>query len=304
MKSITFLHNPVKFLIRAATLYAHLSLYELDTSALVLYIQGKRKDRAFMIKNSFSILQGVGEKIERRLWANGIRSWDDFLAADEINFLGLARKRLYDESLHEAALHLDQEDAQYFAKALRGKEHWRLFPSFRKYAVALDIESNGFMPAQGGYATIVGLYDGTEYKALVKGRDLTRENIERELSRYKYLITFFGSGYDIPFLNQTLGVSFRMPHFDLSFAGKRAGLKGGLKKLEDQFGIQREDTVKGINGYDAVKLWRAAKQGDSEALELLIAYNRCDTVNLFALAERLYSMLRDQSGVAAVRKVA
>lgn len=255
-----------------------------------------------MIKSSFSILQGIGEKLERQLWANGIRSWDDFLAADEIRFLGVARKRLYDESLQQAAKHLEQEDEQFFARALRGKEHWRLFPSFRKHAVALDIESNGFMPAQGGYATIVGLYDGTHYKAFVKGRDLTRENLEQELSRYKYLITFFGSGYDIPFLNQTMGVRFTMPHFDLSFAGKRAGIQGGLKKLEDRFGIPRDDAVKGITGYDAVKLWKAAKRGDAGALELLITYNRCDTVNLFALAERLYGMLRDRSCLSMAGK--
>jgi len=263
-----------------------------------------RKEQVFMIKNSFSILQGVGEKLERRLWANGIRSWDDFLAADEIGFLGLERKRFYDERLHQAASHLDLEDEQYFAKTLRGKEHWRLFPDFRKYAVALDIESNGYTPAAGGYPTVVGLYDGVDYKALVKGQDLTCENLEKELSRYKYLITFFGSGFDVPFLKQTLGVRFTMPHFDLSFAGKQAGLKGGLKKLEDQFGILREDSVRGLNGYDAVKLWKTAKKGDAVALDLLIAYNRCDTVNLFALADRLYGMLRDQSGIAAVKSLA
>lgn len=255
-----------------------------------------------MIRNSFSILQGIGENLERQLWANGIRSWDDFLAADEIRFLGVTRKRLYDESLLQAAKHLEQEDAQFFARTLRGKEHWRLFPSFRKHAVALDIESNGYMPAQGGYATIVGLYDGTQYKALVKDRDLNRENLERELAKYKYLITFFGSGYDLPFLDQTMGVRFSMPHFDLSLAGRRAGIQGGLKKLEDRFGIEREDAVKGLNGYDAVKLWKAARRGDAEALERLIAYNRCDTVNLFALAERLYGMLRDRSCLAMMSK--
>jgi hypothetical protein len=252
-----------------------------------------------MIRNSFSIFQGIGEKLERRLWENGIRCWDDFLAADEIVFLGLERKRFYDECVHRAAAHLDLGDERFFAKALRGKEHWRLFPDFRQYAVALDIESNGYTPAAGGYPTVVGLYDGTEYTSLVKGRDLTRESLENALSRYKYLITFFGSGFDIPFLNQTLGVRFAMPHFDLSFAGKRAGLKGGLKKLEDRFGIPREESVQGLNGYDAVKLWKTAKKGDAAALDLLISYNRCDTVNLFALAERIYSLLRDRSGLVA-----
>ena len=256
-----------------------------------------------MIKNSFSIFQGIGEKLERRLWENGIRCWEDFLAADEIVFLGLERKRFYDERVNQAADHLDRVDEQFFAKALRGKEHWRLFPDFRKHAVALDIESNGYTPAAGGYPTIVGLYDGETYKALVKGRDLTKETLEHELSRYKYLITFFGSGFDIPFLNQTLGVRFTMPHFDLSFAGKRAGLKGGLKKLEDQFGIPREGSVRGLNGYDAIKLWKIAKKGDAAALELLIKYNRCDTVNLFALADLIYGMLRDQSGLAAAKNL-
>ena len=256
-----------------------------------------------MIKNSFSIFQGIGEKLERRLWENGIRCWEDFLAADEIVFLGLERKRFYDERVNQASDHLDQVDEQFFAKALRGKEHWRLFPDFRKHAVALDIESNGYTPAAGGYPTIVGLYDGITYKALVKGQDLTKETLEHELSRYKYLITFFGSGFDIPFLNQTLGVRFTMPHFDLSFAGKRAGLKGGLKKLEDQFGIPREGSVRGLNGYDAIKLWKIAKKGDAAALELLIKYNRCDTVNLFALADLIYGMLRDQSGLAAAKNL-
>ena len=88
-----------------------------------------------------------------------------------------------------------------------------------------------------------------------------------------------------------------MPHFDLCFGARKLGFRGGLKKLEREFGIQREDAVTGIDGYEAVKLWEFARRGSSEALDLLKLYNREDTVNLFNLAIRLYNGLREQTGI-------
>jgi len=250
-----------------------------------------------MIRNTFSILQGIGEKTELKLWQTGIHTWDDFLAAKKINFISPGKKNLYDTTLRQVSRRLDEKDFRFFSGFLKSRDHWRLYPRLKDKAVALDIETNGFMPPSGGYVTVVGLYDGCDYTSLVKGENLTARRLQQELSRYTYLITFYGASFDMPFLQESLGVSFSGLHFDLCFGAKKAGLKGGLKKLEDMLQVPREESVQGLNGYDAVKLWREAKRGNSHARERLITYNRCDTVNLFSIADQLYDRLRRQTGV-------
>jgi uncharacterized protein YprB with RNaseH-like and TPR domain len=71
-------------------------------------------------------------------------------------------------------------------------------------------------------------------------------------------------------------------------------MRGGLKKIEVDNGIQRPAEIAGLNGYDAVLLWRRHLRGSHEALEKLIAYNRADVVNLERLTEIADQGLRDQ----------
>jgi len=250
-----------------------------------------------MIRHTFSILKGIGEGLERKLWKKGILHWGDFISTPRIGFINEERKTLFNETLVDAARHLSAGNPGFFARRLKPREHWRLYEEFRENAVCLDIETNGYPHWSGGYVTVVGLYDGHGYKAFVRGEDLSAENLKKELSRYKYLITFFGSGFDMPFLKESLGVTFEGAHFDLCFGARRAGLKGGLKKIEDELGIPRDESVKGLDGYDAVKLWREAIHGNRDAYELLIAYNRYDTVNLYALSGMIYKRLRACSGI-------
>ncbi len=40
-----------------------------------------------------------------------------------------------------------------------------------------------------------------------------------------------------------------------------------------------------MDGYDAVKLWYTYRSGDVSALDLLLRYNKADTVNLKPLME-------------------
>ncbi len=250
-----------------------------------------------MIRNTFSILRGIGEKFEKKLWKKGILDWGDFLKTPEIGFINQERKQSFDRSLVEAGERLAQGDSCFFARALKQRDHWRLYENFKGNAVCLDIESNGYPAWGGGYVTVVGLYDGFDYKALVRGENLNAEALERELSRYRYLITFFGTGFDMPFLKDALGVKFRGAHFDLCFGAKKLGLSGGLKRLEERMGLERDASVKGLDGYDAVKLWREARRGNLAARELLITYNRYDTVNLYGLASTLYEMLKVRTGI-------
>lgn len=251
-----------------------------------------------MIRNTFSILNGIGEKLEKRLWREGILTWADFIIANNIRFISPERKAAFDWSLSTAERKLGERDATFFARNVRRREHWRLFEIFGRDSVYLDIETNGLPPGRGGYVTVVGLYDGYDWKCLVEGDNLTPDNLRKALSGYKCLVTFYGSSFDVPFLQRTFpGVRFDMPHFDLCFAAKRLGISGGLKKIEALFDIERDHEVQGMDGYDAVKLWELAKRGNDEARRLLLSYNREDTINLLRIADILYHRLKQSTGI-------
>jgi uncharacterized protein len=251
-----------------------------------------------MIKNSFCILDGIGEKLERRLWENGVLTWEDFRNSERLLGFSNEKKMLFDERLIIDAMELGAGNAQYFDKRIKRREHWRLFDFFKDHAVCLDIETNGLQPGCGGYATVVGLYDGYDYKCFIRGENLNAANLNRELEKYKCIVTFYGAAFDIPFLLRTFeGIKFNIPHYDLCFAARRLKMKGGLKKLEVDLGIERDESVLGLGGYEAVKLWEVARRGSPEALDLLVKYNREDTVNLMKLAAILYEKLRQSTGI-------
>ena len=251
-----------------------------------------------MIMNTFSILHGIGRKLEKRLWRNGILTWHDFIGASGVHFINPLKKQTFDGYLTHALRELSEGNAPYFAENLKRNEHWRLFDIFRGDAACLDIETNGFTPESGGYITLIGIYDGFDYKCFVRNKSLTIDNVQRELSRYKYLITFYGSAFDIPFMKRSLpDLTFNIPHFDICFGARRLGIRRGLKTLEKDLGIERDETVRGMNGYDAVRLWEYSRKGSSDALDLLITYNKEDTVNLFQIADIVYQRLRSQTGI-------
>ncbi len=251
-----------------------------------------------MIRHSFSVFDGVGERLEKRLWRDGVLTWDHFVREASLSCIPRQKRALIRESILYFSEELDRNNPEPFKTFLRQREHWRLFDTFRSGAVCLDIETNGLPPGRGGRVTVVGLYDGRRWKCLVDGEDLTPGRLQEELSRHKILITFFGSSFDIPFLKKCFP-SFRltMPHFDVCHGARRVGLRGGLKKLEISSGLSRAEDVKGMDGYDAVLLWRRWLRGETKALELLLQYNREDTVNLLPLAERIYRLLRASTGI-------
>ncbi|WP_420267072.1 ribonuclease H-like domain-containing protein [Candidatus Magnetominusculus dajiuhuensis] len=249
-----------------------------------------------MIRNTFSVLDGVGEKTEKRLWRRGIVTWDDFLGTETIPFISRQKKLRADERIRKLDSVLN--NPSLFARHVDRKEHWRAFEIFRDDAVGLDIETNGRPYDNGGYVTVVGLYDGRNYKCLIRGRDLTQENLMESLSPYKYLITFFGAVFDIPFLRRCYQyLRIDMPHYDICLESKRLGLKGGFKYFEKCFGINRDDDIAAMDGYDAVKLWQMYKRGDRASLDTLIKYNREDTVNLMPIGEEIYNQLKKSTGI-------
>jgi predicted nuclease with RNAse H fold len=84
-------------------------------------------------------------------------------------------------------------------------------------------------------------------------------------------------------------------HIDLRWITRKLGLKGGLKAVEERFGLERSKEVEDISGYDATVLWAKYLRGEKAALEHLIQYNTEDVVHLKAIMEIAYDKLCAQT---------
>jgi uncharacterized protein YprB with RNaseH-like and TPR domain len=245
-----------------------------------------------LIRKTFRILNGVGPYTERLIRREGIASWDDFLARGGVGFTSPRRNGFWAAELERWRDALAAGDEKFFYRSLPRGEHWRLFEAFRDGVACLDIETTG-RPPPDDETTVVGVYrPGRGLTQLVAGRNLSGDAVDAALVGVKLLVTFYGATFDVPFLKKEFSyLTFEVPHYDLCFAAKRAGVKGGLKKVEKLFGIARGQDVDGLDGYAAVKLWQAHCRGREGALEMLLRYNAADTENLMALAAIIYGRL-------------
>jgi uncharacterized protein len=128
----------------------------------------------------------------------------------------------------------------------------------------------------------------------VHGFNLDNKTLKEELSKYKLLVTFNGSTFDLPFINKKFpGVLPKVPHWDLRHGCAKIGLRGGLKLIEKELGIARGNPIiANMNGGDAVTMWRMFKgSGDDSYLKLLIEYNEEDCINLKSIANKVYEKL-------------
>ena len=62
-----------------------------------------------------------------------------------------------------------------------------------------------------------------------------------------------------------------------------------MKRIEKELGIQRDNEIAEVDGYQAVKLWKQYEKGNDEALNTLIAYNLADVENLKVLMELAFT---------------
>jgi uncharacterized protein YprB with RNaseH-like and TPR domain len=157
----------------------------------------------------------------------------------------------------------------------------------------LDIETTGLSP-WGSEITVIGFYicSGLETKSVqLVGMDITRADVLNVLDGVDTIYTYNGRRFDLPFIHHHLGVNLEemYEHCDLMFQCWKNNLRGGLKGVERQLGIQRENTE--VDGREAIRLWnRYLFSGDMEALDTLLKYNMEDVVNLKTLKEKLLAL--------------
>jgi len=154
----------------------------------------------------------------------------------------------------------------------------------------LDIETTGLCSFYDEI-TVIGIClangGGNELVQFV-GTDVSRANLLRTLRCVDTIYTYNGSRFDIPFINFRLRVNLRehFHHHDLMHDCWKNNLYGGFKAVERQLGIPRQ--LRSIGGAEAVILWwRYQTYHDRKALDLLLAYNKEDVVNLMTLRGKL-----------------
>ncbi len=240
-----------------------------------------------MIESTFIHCQGVGATTERSLWEAGVTHWSE--AANEQTQLpvGPVTRQRVRETSAESIGRLANADFRWFASRLPEREHWRMVRATGVRIGYVDIETNGGYGPQD--LTVVGLYDGLKVRHFVKGDNLAE--FPEAIEGFNFLVTFFGTGFDLPFLKRSFGMSFPQPHTDLCFALKRLGYKGGLKSVERQLGLRRSGETTGLDGMDAVRLWYEYLRGKEKSLATLLKYNEEDIVNLETLLNLAYPRL-------------
>jgi len=143
----------------------------------------------------------------------------------------------------------------------------------------LDIET-----CASGEVSVVGIFREDRGLRQLVGGEITDVTLWETLDGVDTLCTFNGDRFDLPILERQVRLDLRnrFRSLDLLRECRRAGLKGGLKQLEERFGIAR--STRGMNGWDALRLWaRYENEGDRAALEVLLEYNREDVMNLLQL---------------------
>lgn len=246
-----------------------------------------------MIKNSFIFLDGIAHETEKKLWKNGILTWNDFLNAKAIKGISKDRKKYLDFRLKEAKEALANEDSSYFADKFLPVDSWRLYDYFKDEAIFLDIEVSGVTEKDD--VTVVGLFDGKDSKIMIKNINLDFTYLARELRKYKIIVTFNGSVFDIPFLKKRYpGLIPEIPIIDLRFVCSRLKFNGGLKEIEVKLGIVRQDFTTKFNSGNPHQLFRMFNGSKDEYyLQLLQEYNEEDVVNLKFIADMLISKMRN-----------
>jgi uncharacterized protein YprB with RNaseH-like and TPR domain len=242
-----------------------------------------------MLQNTFLHLPGIGLKSERTLWNAGIRSWDDFCDETICRKAPFSSKKseLLRHQLHLCHNRLCACDPSFFARSLPTQHLWRLFPDFRECAAYIDIETTG-LGGPRDHITTAAIYDGSNISYYVYGDNL--DLFPEDLLKYKILISYNGSCFDLPFIRSQFGVALDQVHVDLRYLLSSLGYRGGLKGCEKKLGLDRAE-LDGVDGYFAVLLWdEYKKRGNSKALETLLAYNITDTVNLENLMVQAYNL--------------
>src|SRR3989344_6561553 len=132
-----------------------------------------------MIQESFVFLEKCSTARENSFRKQGIKDWRGFLAAEKVKGIPSAKKEFYNRRIREAQQALAEDNPAYFIGKLPAKEMWRLYAYFKEECCFLDIETDSY-----GRITVVGISNYYNTNTFVRGFNLEKGLLEKELSKY------------------------------------------------------------------------------------------------------------------------
>jgi len=253
-----------------------------------------------MLAKSFLHFRGIGPIQEKRLWENGIFTWDGMIQEKYPLLTEFQQSDENQDILKEYRTALLNKDADLFAEKLNKREHYRIALTFPDATMFLDIETTG-LSRHYDAVTLVGWSIGNRYEILLQGGDASK--FYEDLACAKVLVTFNGTVFDLPFIRKTYpNVKLPAAHIDLRFLCKRVGMTGGQKIIEETIGVLRHRSIEHLRGEMAPVLWYRYRYGDMNALKNLIIYNHADIEGMKKILDVALRKLWDKEGLPSAIK--
>ncbi|MSQ59165.1 MAG: DUF429 domain-containing protein [Betaproteobacteria bacterium] len=232
-----------------------------------------------MLRATFKHLRGLLRESESRIWQRGIMRLEDYVQPTyQLDLFSNGHDAKPAPLVAETIQAIANKDVEFFANELYPEDWFRVVLEYPNDTIFLDLETTG-LSKYYDIVTIVGWSLNSKYHVHIRGQDDSK--LRRDLRDASAIVTYNGTLFDIPFLQKDFpGVELPPIHVDLRFAGKRVGLTGGQKDIENQLGLARSKIAQKIQGEIAPVLWANYARGDTKALRRLIAYNHADVGGL------------------------
>ena len=236
-----------------------------------------------MLTKTFIGLAGLGQKAELALWRQGILDWNQACRAYS---LPLSPRKAEDllAAIRQGRVAMKSGLAGWFFQRLPQAHRARALVDFADRTAFVDIETTGL--SRQDEITTIAVYLAGRMHLFVRGINL--EQLLGLLPSVQIIVTFNGTRFDLPFLRRTFGLPFEQAHLDLMPALRAYGYRGGQKRIEHSLGLTRPGKTGGLDGNDAVRLWKGYLSGNRSCLKKLLYYNAEDAWKLALLAERCF----------------
>ena len=310
---------------------AELPMPPMDDALRQRLIDELRNPPGDLWHQTFCFVPGVSHRTESALWTSGAIDHDRFRQ----QFAEVARRdevisREQVVRVQQALTDDERLDEPARWNQTKARHRWRLLERWRDRSTALDFECDragsptvmGVATAPDDFTAFVdeevarwwlaeaprvvpgrwtasgadaGLLDGqpVRFGAFTAAPDA--------LDRDHLILLFGGRKFDVAMLRKVYDHEPIPERFaDLLDLARQAKHRGGLKAVERALCIPRAARVADLRGRDAITLYDRVTTGGEQAFWAfadLIAYNRADTVNLFALRDRLLLQMSDRLGL-------